>query len=196
MSKPYIGISESQSAANADALARRERTYTTPHETTVRLRWGGYREPRDLHEAVDLVRRAHADEVPDKLHDGPDAIGDDGTPRMTSRAMGYIFGDPRADDAAWDPETGQRDLSGWHFTPFRAELARLEHGAESERKRAAIVSHVSIGSMGAQRAAVEEGVPHWCAKIVALDVLCSFLRGMSDLSIHAPRVQESDQGVA
>lgn len=187
----------SDSQANAEALARRDHSWTDASDQSFRWQWDAHRrDPRDLHEAVDRVRRAYADEVPDKLHDGPDAIGDDGTPRMSAKAVGYIFGDPQADDAGRDAETGQRDLSGWHFTPFRAELARLGGGSESERKRAAIVSHVTLGSMGPQRAAVAEGVPRWCAKDVAETALRSFLRSMTDLKLHPPRRQEADNAVA
>ena len=215
--KPYIGPSEAQS--NADALARRDSTWSGPSEQSFRVQWDVHRrEPVDLHEAVDRVRRAYADEVPDKLHDGPDAIGDDGTPRMTAKAVGYIFGNPQADDAGRDPETGQRDLSGWHYTPFRAELARLlgerrrsdgalefiAHDAhpeeyvcdDPEHKRGLIVQHVAIGSMGPQRAAIEEGVPRWCAKTVAEDVLRAFLHGMTDLRLHPRSVREASEGVA
>ena len=50
-------------------------------------------------------------------------------------------------------------------------------------KRAAIVSHVTIGSQGPVQAAIREGVPNWCAKLVAEDVLRSFLRRLSDLKL-------------
>lgn len=181
--RPYIGPSEAQS--NAEALARRSSPYTLPHETSVRLAWGGTRDPDNLREAVRRVRRMYADEVPDRLHEA--ALGDDGTPRMTARAVGYIMGDHRGDDAGTDPETGQRDLLGYYHAPFRAALANLEHGSESERKRAAIVSHITIGSQGPREAAIAEGVPSWCAKDVAELVLRGFLRSVSDVRVHAPQ---------
>jgi hypothetical protein len=96
--KPYIGPSDAQ--ANAEALARRGLPYSAASGASFRVQWDWHRrEPRDLREAVRMVRKAYADEVPTKLHDGPDAIGPDGTPRMTARAEGYIFGDERATDA-------------------------------------------------------------------------------------------------
>lgn len=131
-----------------------------------------------------MVRRAYADEVPTKLHDA--AIGEDGTPRMTARAEGYIFGNASADDAGRDAETGQRDLIGYHFTPFRATLERMCRGNETERKIAAIVGHVTIGSQGPKEAAISEGIPSWAVNLVAFPALRSFLHNMSDIRVHVP----------
>jgi hypothetical protein len=180
--RPYQGISDAQ--ANAEALYRREHTWTEPSAESFRVQWDWHRrEPENLREAVRMVRRAYADEVPTKLHDG-DELADDGTPKMTAKAEGYIFGSETGDDAARDAETGQRDLVGYYHTPFRATLANMGRGDECSRKRAAVVSHVSIGSQGPVEAAMAEGVPAWCAKTVAEDALRSFLRSMTDLRLH------------
>jgi hypothetical protein len=64
----------------------------------------------------------------------------------------------------------------------------------AEHRRAAVVSHVSIGSQGPVEAAMAEGVPAWCAKVVAEDALRSFLRSMTDLRLHVQR--QSDEAVA
>jgi hypothetical protein len=136
-----------------------------------------------------MVRAAYSSEVPSKLHDGPDVIGPDGTPRMTARAEGYIFGNGRADDA----ENG--DMIGYYHAPFRARLAEMSSGDERERKRAAIVSHVSIGSQPPVEAAISEGVPAWCAKLVAEDALRFFLHSMSDLRLHLPSTEPLAEGV-
>lgn len=190
---PYIGPSEAQSQANAEALARRGSPYTAASEVSFRVQWDHHRrEPEDLRDCVRQARRAYSDEVPSKLHSGAE-LAQDGTPKMTAKAEGYIFGsDPQADDAVRNAETGERDLMGYHFTPFRAALDRMAHGAEPERKRAAIVSHVTIGSQGAQEAAIKEGVPSWCAKLVAEDALRGFLRSMTDIAIHARRQREEE----
>lgn len=186
MTKRYRGLSDSQ--ANAEALARRSAPYSAAADMSARIAWDfRNREPRDLREAVHLVRKAYADEVPDKLHEGYDSIGEGGTPKMTAKAEGYIFGSGDSDDAGRDAETGQRDLVGYYHTPFRAALCRMQHGADAERHRAAIVSHVTIGQQGPQEAAIAEGVPVWCAKLVAEDALRMFLRGLSDMKIHVPR---------
>jgi len=191
--RPYIGISESQAAANAEILESRGRTYAGPSADSFRIAWDWRkRQPRDLREAVRMVRAAYSDEVPSKLHDGPDAIGPDGTPRMTARAEGYIFGDQRSDDAGRNAETGERDLVGTYHAPFRARLAELSCGSEQERKRAAIVQHVTIGSQAPVEAAIAEGVPSWCARLVAEDALRFFLHSMSDLRLHLPRVDNAE----
>lgn len=188
--KPYIGPSESQ--ANADALARRGSPYSAASDTSFKVNWDWHkREPSDLREAVRMVRKAYSDEVPDKLHDGPDAIGDDGTPRMTARAVGYIFGDPQGDDAGRDPETGERDLAGWHYSPFRANLDVMSHGSETQRLYAAIVQSVTLGGQDPRDAALSAGVrPRAITKSVALMALRSFLRSMSDLRLHPPKRNE------
>lgn len=129
-----------------------------------------------------MVRRAYADEVPGRLHEGPDSIGQDGTPKMTAKAEGYIFGSSQGSDRT-DPD----QLVSHYHVPFRAMLDQMEHGDEGNRKRAAVVSHVAIGSQGPQEAAIAEGVPAWCAKVVAEDALRSFLRSMTDLKLHLPR---------
>lgn len=182
----YRGPSESE--INAQALARRGSPYTAASDVSFRVRWDvNRREPDNLRDAVRAVRRAYADEVPDKLHDGPDAIGDDGTPRMTARAVGYIFGDPEGDDAARDPETGQRDLAGWHYSPFRANLSVMSRGSDTQRLYAAIVQSITIGGQDPRQAALAAGVrPECMAKGIALMALRAFLRSLTDIKLHVP----------
>lgn len=192
--RPYIGPSDSQ--ANAEALYRRDHSWSAPAAESVRVAWDWRkRQPRSLRDAVQMVRRLYADEVPPKLHEGPDSIGPDGTPRMTARAEGYIFGNARSDDAArWvDEETGeqQRDPVGYYHAPFRARLAEMGSGSELDRKRAAIVQHVALGQQAPVEAAIAEGVPPWCARLVAEDALRAFLHSMSDMKLHLPPLAES-----
>lgn len=190
MSKRYRGISDAQ--ANAEALARRGAPYAQASQVSFSVAWDyRSRQPQDLREAVRMVRKAYTDEVPAKLHEGYDKIGEGGTPKMTARAEGYLFGSDDASDAGRDPETGQRDVVSYYYTPFRACLTSMERGDESSRKRAAIVSHVTIGQQGPQEAALAEGVPAWCAKTVAEDAIRSFLRRLSDVRIQARSLPES-----
>jgi len=179
----YRGPSESQS--NAEALARRGSPYTAASDMSMRIAWDHRRrEPDNLRDAVRMVRRAYSDEVPTKLHEGYDSIGEGGTPKMTARAEGYIFGNPQADDSL-NSRTGERDLAGWHFTPFRAALDRMAHGSDSERVYAAIVSKVTIGGQGPKEAAIAAGQrPECLAGSVALMALRAFLRSMTDLKLH------------
>lgn len=199
MSKPYIGPSDAQ--ANAEALYRRDHTWTAPSAESVRVAWDWRkRQPRSLRDAVNMVRRLYAAEVPPKLHEGPDSIGPDGTPRMTARAEGYIFGSTSSDDAAtWvDEETGerQRDPIGYYHAPFRARLAEMlgNHGNHAkgyectsvDHRRGAIVQHIALGQQAPTEAAIAEGVPSWCARLVAEDALRAFLHSMSDMKLHLP----------
>jgi hypothetical protein len=180
--KPYIGPSDAQ--ANAEALARRGLPYSAASGASFSVQWNWHRrEPRDLREAVRMVRKAYADEVPTKLHDGPDAIGPDGTPRMTARAEGYIFGSPTADDTP----KGEDALVGYYLAPFKATMHRMIAGNEQDRRYAAIVSHITIGDQGGVEAAIALGVPRWCAYLVAEHAVREFLRCLSDLKLSIPK---------
>jgi hypothetical protein len=176
---------KSDSQANADALARRGRSYADPNAASISVQWDYHkRQPRDLRDACRMVRAAYADEVPGRMHNRD--IADDGTPKMTPQAEAFIFGNPTRTDAGHDSE--DRPLLSYYQTPFRATLANMERGPEPEAKRAAIVRHVTIGSQGPQEAAIAEGVPAWCAKSVAWDALSSFLRRLTDVRVDAGAV--------
>lgn len=190
MTKRYRGWSDrtglSDAQSNANAMARREFPHTKAHRGSVSFAWDWQkREPRDLRDAVRIVRKAYEDEVPRRMTEGPDSIGDDGTPRFSSQAEGYIFGSPSRTDAGHDTE--DRPLVSYYQTPFRATLAHMEHGPEPESRRAAIVRHVTIGSQGPQEAAIAEGVPVWCAKTVAEDAIRSFIRRLSDVRVDVAK---------
>lgn len=175
--RPYIGPSDAQ--ANAEALARRGTPYSAASGVSFTVQWDWHkREPKDLREAVRLCRKAYVDEVPTRLHEHQ--IGEGGTPQMTSEAVRYLDS-PGASDAP----RGERPLVSHYLTPFRAALDRLDKGSPSERRRAAIVRHVTIGSQSPVQAAVAERAHPFDAKLVAEDALRSFLRTMSDLRIDA-----------
>jgi len=140
------------------------------------------REPETLREAVHRIQRAYADEVPTKLHDAQ--IGDDGTPKMTARAEGYIFGNASADDAP----KGEAPLVAYYLTPFRATLATMEGADEASRRRARIVQHITFGGMRPVEAALTEGAHRLDAKLVVFDALCSFLRSMTDMKVNVTEV--------
>jgi hypothetical protein len=188
--RPYIGLSDAQ--ANADALVRRSAPFAVESEASIRSAWDfRTREPADLREAVRMIRRAYADEVPTKLHDHN--IGIDGTPRWTTRAEGYIFGSPSGDDARTNPENGERDLVGYFHSPFRAALDNMAHGDEATQRRGRIVAHVAIGAQGPARAAMLEHAHPLDAKLVAEDALRGFLRNLSAIRLHLRTVEEASQ---
>ena len=171
----------SDSQANAEALQRRERTYSAASDASFRVAWDWHRrEPKDLREAVRMVRKAYADEVPTKLHEHQ--IGEGGTPQMTAAAVRYLDS-PGATDAGRPTEGVDAPLVSHYLTPFKAALDRLSHGAPAERRRAAIVSHITIGSQSPVDAALAERAHPLDAKLVAEDALRSFLRTLSDLRV-------------
>lgn len=178
-------ISEAQ--ANADALIRRGTPYVTDHQATTARLWDWQRRsPRNLREAVRVIRQAYADEVPGRMTEGYDSIGEDGTPRFAPQAEAYIFGRE-------DSTTGQKgDVLAFYRTPFRATLAHMERGAEPEQKRAAIVRHVTIGSRGPKEAAIAEGVPDWCAGTVAEQAIRAFIARLSDVRIDTRHTEPAE----
>lgn len=185
MSRSHRGPSESQ--ANADALARRDAPYSAASEASFRVAFDvRYRQPRDINDAVERVLRAYADDVPTKLHEGPDSIGEGGTPKMTERAEGYLFGSAESDDAKRDPD-GLKDAISYYRSPFRACLAVMRSGNERSRKQAEIVAHVAIGSQRPSAAAVSVGVPYWCAMDVAEQALRAFMHNLSDVKFARPK---------
>jgi len=179
----YRGPSEAQS--NAEALFRRDTPYSGASGVSFRVQWDFHRrEPENLRDAVRAVRRAYQDEVPTKLHEGYDSIGESGTPKMTAKAEGYLFGNAQASDAKRNPETGESDAVSYYHAPFRAQLDRMAHGNETDRKIAAIVQRVTIGSQGPKEACISEGIPSWAVGLVAFPVLAAFLRQLSDLKVN------------
>lgn len=185
MSKRY-NREPSEAQANAEALYRRDATYSAASGQSFRVQWDWHnREPKDLREAVRMVRAAYADEVPARLHNRD--LADDGTPHMTPQMEGYVFG---SETSGSERRVEGEPLPALDFyrTPFRAALANLER---ANPNRGAIVSHVSIGSQSPVEAAMREGVPSWCAKEVAESTLRAFLRNLTDIKVHLPRATEA-----
>lgn len=176
------GPSEAQT--NAEALVRRSTPYSEAHRVSVSVAYDWTRrQPQDLREAVRMARRAYADEVPTRMTEGPDSIGDDGTPRLAPETTSYVFGNAQQTDAGRDPEPG---FISYYLAPFRATLETMSQGDEHSRLIASIVSAVTIGSQGPQEAAIAKGVQPACiAKLVAEDALRSFLRRLSDVRVDA-----------
>lgn len=181
MKRPYIGPSESQS----EALARRESPYTAASGISVGVQWDWTRrEPRNVNEAVRIVRQAYSDEVPGRLHEGPDAIGEGGTPKMDVRAEAYLFGDDRAGYERPDAETGELPLLDFYRTPFRAALASWQ---QRKPAHAALVFAVAVGGQGPMQATINAGVPAPFAMVVADDTLRCFIRAMTDVKLRIPK---------
>lgn len=184
MSKRY-NREPSESQINAEALARRERTYSEASGVSFRIRWDWHnREPRDLREAVRMARAAYADEVPTRLHNRD--LEDDGTPDMTPQAEGYIFGSATAGEASRS-EIDQPALD-FYRTPCRAAIALLRR---QSALRADLVQRVAVGEHrpidSAVAAAMSVGVPRDFAYEVAESTLRAFLRNLTDIKVHLPQ---------
>lgn len=188
--RPYFGPSEAQ--ANADALANRGRTYADPNAASFKIQWDWHRrEPRDLREAVNMVRKAYQDEVPTAIHEGPDSIGGGGTPKYRKTFLLYLEA-PEATDA------GKGEDPGWayHLTPFKATLAAMSRGDLAARKQGEIVSRIAIGLQGPKEAAIAVGVPNWCAGREAEAALRAFRSGHSDIRLSLPKSLPKEDAAA
>ena len=205
MTKAYRrGISESQSAANAEALIRRGLPYSGEFRATTTVAWDwrqrvGPNTP--LRELVRMAQRACAEEIPTKLHSGTE-LAPDGTPAMTPKAEAFIFGgdswtdagpvrcncasEPHADDCPANPLN--RPAISYYQTPFRAALESASRGDEKGRLYAQIVQSVTVGGQGPQEAALQAGVsPRCVAKDVAEDALRWILSHLTDIRVDSPR---------
>ena len=189
MTKKYNrGISEAQS--NALALERRSAPYSASSGQSFTVAWNYHnREPKDLREAVRMVRAAYADEVPARLHNRD--LADDGTPHMTPQAEGYIFGSDTAGEAR-KVEGEPLPALDYYRTPCRAAIANLRRKSPP---RAELVHKVAVGEVrpidSAVQAAIDVGVPRWCAYQVAERTIVDFLRDLTDIKVHLPKETEA-----
>ena len=173
-------IHKSEAQANAEALTRRSAPYSETHAASMAFSWD-YRQhvPDDLRGMVRAARRAYEDEVPTKLHEGPDNIGEGGTPKMAATFVRYMD-QPGASDA----ERGDQPLTSHYLTPFRAQMQRMMNGGLRQARRARIVHHITVGSQEPTLAAIAEGAHLFDAGLAAEDALRVFLSQMSDLKVH------------
>lgn len=151
----------SEAQANAEALARRSASYADEHAASWQVRFDRpTHEPLSLRGYVRELRDAYEAECPTRLHRHD--VDGGGTPAFTAAFSAWLWGSP----FAIDQETG-----AWN-TPFRACVAGMIRSSdERTRRRAAIAGRAIVGGVTPLEAAIAEGVPSWCAEIVALDAL-------------------------
>lgn len=151
---------KSDSQANAEALARRTSTYADEHAASWQVRFDRRgNEPTGLGGYVKELRAAYAAEVPDRMHRHD--VDGGGTPGFSAEMTALLYGNPFSTD----------DEDFYRY-PFRACLQGMtRQTGEEMTHRARIAAHVAIGGVSAVEAAIAEGVPAWCAKIVATDAL-------------------------
>lgn len=150
---------KSDSQANAEALTRRSASYADEHAASWQVRFDRpTHEPRNLREYTRDLRGAYEAECPSRLHRHDVDAG--GTPAMTAAFEQWLWGSPFAIDHE----------SGSYATPLRATLAGMTRGELATRHRARIAYRIVTGTDAVQ-AAIAEGAPEWCAKVVARDAL-------------------------
>lgn len=133
--RPYIGPSESQSKANAEALDRRSRTYADENAYSLRYSQDRVRfRPVGLAPLSRWARSEYRHEPNIRLHTRDTA--DDGAPAMSGQAQAFLgmtygeFGgilfDRAADPTDWTSVACQRNEEGYYVTPMRCTLARID----------------------------------------------------------------------
>jgi hypothetical protein len=149
---------KSDSQANAEALARRSSTYADENARSWQFRFDRKaNEPTSLGGYVKELRAAYADEMPERIHRHD--VDGGGTPALSAEMSALLYGSPFA-----------TDTDDFYRYPFRACLQSMTR-SDDLHARARIAAHVAIGGLSAVEAAILEGVPHWCAKVVATDAL-------------------------
>lgn len=142
---------KSDSQANAEALARRTATYADEHAASWQVRFDRpTHEPKSLRGYVNELRDAYEAECPSRLHRHD--VDGGGTPAFTVAFEAWLDGTDRG--------------------PFRDCIRGMARsGDERTRRRASIVGRLIIGGISAVDAATQDGVPSWCAEIVAYDAV-------------------------
>lgn len=167
---------KSEAQANAEALARRTATYADEHARSWEVRFDRpTHEPKSLRGYVSALRDEYESECPSKLH-RVDVDGG-GTPAFTPAFEAWLWGSP----FALDTETGA------YQTPLRATLAGMRASSdERSKRRAAVAGRVIIGGLSPAEAAIAEGVPAWCAEVVAADALERTWRRLTTAPLPRP----------
>lgn len=155
-----IGKSEAQSIAEARTI-----TFADEH-AKARVRVFSRTEPTTLRGLVNELRQAYADELPTKLHEGPNHVDGGGTPKFTGSFEHYLYGSPFAIDEDDESSTPA------YLTPFRAMLAGMQKANDPmTQRRARIVAHITIGNQSATDAAIAEGAAELDARLSAMDAM-------------------------
>ena len=172
MSRHLTRRSEAQ--ANAEALCSRSTSYADEHAASWQVRFDRpTHEPKSLRGYVAALRDAYQAEVPSRIHRHD--VDDGGTPAFTAAFEQVLWGNPFALDKE----------SGSYSTPFRACVVGMHRSADDRsRKRAAIVARV-VGGASPVESAMAEGVPDWCATLVAEDALRVTWRRMTSAPMPA-----------
>lgn len=163
--------------ASAEAMDRRLGTFADENAASLRVRFDRpSHEPKGLRGYVNELRDAYADECPTRMHRHDVDAG--GTPAFTAAFEAWLWGSPFTVD----------EDSGAYSTPLRACLAGMQRSAdERTRKRAAITGRTIIGGVSATEAAITEGVPEWCAEVVAENALRVTWRRLSSSPMPLPK---------
>lgn len=170
-------VRKSEAQANAEALARRESTWTAAHAATWEARFDRGTPPADLRPIVIELRRAYRDEVPQTLH--KHAVDDGGMPAYSGEFAAFLYASPSATDE-----------EGWYRTPVRRALAAMTRSEEeATRQMGRIAAHVTVGGDSPEDAVSREigGLHPWAARAIAHRALTVFWKRCVDVRLDLGR---------
>lgn len=192
--KYHRGISEAQ--ANALALERRGRTYADENAKSWEIRFGQRDRPMSTKALVTQLAILLAEEVPTKLHEGPDKIDEGGVPAMTgafeayleSSAMSVTYREPKVDSQG-------RELRPVMVGTFRKPVQAAIEGMKRCGGRTAwwgrIAERVVIGSEAPVSAARSEGSHEFEAVRTANEALSELYRRVTPDKMDLARTRSA-----
>lgn len=170
-------ISEAQ--ANAEALARREATWTAAHAATWEARFDRGTPPATLRELVITLRRAYRDEMPQTLH--KHAVDDGGTPAYSGEFAAFLYGSVAATEEDGTYRTPVRRCLRSMLASSTADAAAFQMGR--------IAGRVIVGGeTPADAVDHETGISEpWIARAIAERALLVFWKRCADVRLDLGR---------
>lgn len=177
--RPYVGPSEAQ--INAEALARRSATFADDHAKSWETRFGGRDRPMTTKALVASLASMLAEEVPTKLHEAPDHIGEGGVPVMTAAFQAYLDGNAMA-TVNRDPKTDSQGrelrpvIVGEFVKPVQAAIEGMKRCEGRTAWWGRIAERVVMSSERPVLAALAEGSHQYEAIRTANEALSELYR--------------------
>ena len=180
--RPYQGRSESQSQADYGSS-----TYAGENAASWQVRFGRLSHELTTRELLSELMDAFAAEVPAKLHEGPDHIGEGGTPVMTGAFMGYIS---TGTGSVTTPDDLEPVYEGIFRKPLQEAIAGMKRSPGKVAWWGLIVERIIIGSQMPANAAMAEGSHRWEAVRTANEALAECHRRLTPVRVALPRKEQ------
>jgi hypothetical protein len=164
---------KSDSQANAEALARRTRTYADEHATSWQVRFGTPAHELSTRALLARLEENLAAETPVKLHEGPDHIDEGGVPAMTNAFLSHL--DSRPNSTVGKPDR-EAIITGTYRRPMAAAVESMTRCQGKVAWWGRIVVRVLYQGEQPVQAAIAEGSHQYEAARTANEALAEALR--------------------